>query len=106
MGSPILLNIVSENRFSGKTYFIQLVPGEAPHEEAEPEQEGGVVVELPSQHLPQLVAAVGEHEAQVEALQGVHRGRAELRWKGTGVGFSWPKKWHEKWHENPHESPI
>ena len=27
MGSPILLKIVSENRFSGKTYFIQLVPG-------------------------------------------------------------------------------
>ena len=26
-GSPILLKIVSENRFSGKTYFIQLVPG-------------------------------------------------------------------------------
>ena len=26
-GSPILLEIVSENRFSGKTYFIQLVPG-------------------------------------------------------------------------------
>ena len=25
-GSPILLKIVSENRFSGKTYFIQLVP--------------------------------------------------------------------------------
>ena len=26
MGSPILLKVVSENRFSGKTYFIQLVP--------------------------------------------------------------------------------
>ena len=26
MGRPILLKIVSENRFSGKTYFIQLVP--------------------------------------------------------------------------------
>ena len=26
-GSPILLKIVSENRFSGKTYFIQLPPG-------------------------------------------------------------------------------
>ena len=25
-GSPILLKIVSENRFSGKTYFIQFVP--------------------------------------------------------------------------------
>ena len=25
-GSPILLKTVSENRFSGKTYFIQLVP--------------------------------------------------------------------------------
>ena len=25
--SPILLKIVSENRFSGRTYFIQLVPG-------------------------------------------------------------------------------
>ena len=31
-GSPILLKIVSENRFSGKTYFIQLPPeaGERP----------------------------------------------------------------------------
>ena len=27
LGSPILLKMVSENRFSGKTYFIQLVPG-------------------------------------------------------------------------------
>ena len=26
-GSPILLKIVSENRFSGKTYFMKLVPG-------------------------------------------------------------------------------
>ena len=30
VGSPILLKIVSENPFSGKTYFIQLPPEQQP----------------------------------------------------------------------------
>ena len=63
----ILLKIVSENLFSGKTYFIQLLPGQLLLDTlpSRPRPPGGEQVDL---HARQRVVALHDSERQVGSI--------------------------------------